>query len=298
VNPRAAELQGAMSEEISAAIDTATEQLSRLTVVALAVIGVIIAARLATSFMRRLVWRRVDVQALPASTYVLINNTITVVVVIIATTILLALLGATWASLVAALSISTLAVVLGLQDLLKSLLGGAFIIIDRPFEVGDRIKVRDISGEVVDLRVRTTILRGTDGARVALPNSMILTDALTNLDEQIEAATLILVSGINGDPSATRKVVEGTLAQEPSLASQIKVTVESMARLRGLTERSIWGREDAKKRAPGEELAVPLRIRLVLKEEDANRDLELAVVRRIRSLFPEAVIDVRRGART
>jgi small-conductance mechanosensitive channel len=287
-----------MSEEISAAIDTATEQLSRLAVVALAVIGVIIAARLATSFMRRLVWRRVDVQALPASTYVLINNTITVVVVIIATTILLALLGATWASLVAALSISTLAVVLGLQDLLKSLLGGAFIIIDRPFEVGDRIKVRDISGEVVDLRVRTTILRGTDGARVALPNSMILTDALTNLDEQIEAATLILVSGINGDPSATRKVVEGTLAQEPSLASQIKVTVESMARLRGLTERSIWGREDAKKRAPGEELAVPLRIRLVLKEEDANRDLELAVVRRIRSLFPEAVIDVRRGART
>lgn len=284
-----------MPEEFDSTIQTASSQLMLLAESALQIALVIVVARLATGLIRRIVWRRIDIQNVPATTYVLVNNGVTVVVIIVALTILLAIWGATWASLLAALSVSTLAIVLGLQDLLKSVLGGAFIILERPFEVGDRIKVRDISGEVADMRLRTTVLRNDEGVRVAVPNSIILTDPLTNYDEPLAAAGLIMVHHLKGDPSEVRANIERVLAQDPALDHSVRITVESQRQWRPLIH--VADGFSRTRRGPVPTGTGPLRVRIVLLEEDPARVSEREIVRRLKALYPAAEVELRRGSR-
>src|SRR5687768_2300418 len=54
----------------------------------------------------------------------------------------------------AALGSAALAIGLGLQDLIKNLIGGLVVVEDRPYQVGDRIKIAEAYGEVVQIGLR------------------------------------------------------------------------------------------------------------------------------------------------
>lgn len=111
---------------------------------------------------------------------------------------ILASFGANWTGLLAVLSAFTVAIGLSLQDVMKNFFAGIILLIERPFQVGDRVKVRDVEGEVQGIDVRTTLIRNTQGAMVLVPNALMFTEVLTNrshfrtrrLDLAIEASTL------------------------------------------------------------------------------------------------------------
>jgi len=88
--------------------------------------------------------------------------------------------GASWTGLLTFLSASTVAVALAIQDVLKNFVAGLFLLIERPFRVGDVIKVRDVNGEVQGIDVRTTLVRSGDGSLVMIPNAVVYTEILTN----------------------------------------------------------------------------------------------------------------------
>lgn len=67
---------------------------------------------------------------------------------------------------------------LSFADVVKSLLAGALLFIDRPYGLGDTITVRGMEGIVEDLRLRTTRLRLPDGRAAFVPNAIMLTDAV------------------------------------------------------------------------------------------------------------------------
>jgi MscS family membrane protein len=77
----------------------------------------------------------------------------------------------------AALTSAALAIGLGLQDLIKNLIGGLVIVTDRPYQTGDRVRVGGAHGEVVQIGLRSTKIRGPDGSLVTVPNA----DALTQI---------------------------------------------------------------------------------------------------------------------
>lgn len=89
-------------------------------------------------------------------------------------------LGVNSTGLLAFLSASTVAISLSLQDIIRNFVAGIILLIERPFRVGDRIRVRDISGEVQGIDVRTTHIRNTEGALVHIPNATIYTEVLVN----------------------------------------------------------------------------------------------------------------------
>lgn len=101
---------------------------------------------------------------------------------IIATSVLAVLgsFGASWTGLLTFLSASTVAVALSIQDVLKNFVAGLFLLIERPFRVGDAIRIRDVSGEVQGIDVRTTLVRSSDGSLVMIPNAVVFTEVLTN----------------------------------------------------------------------------------------------------------------------
>lgn len=83
-------------------------------------------------------------------------------------------------TIVAALGVSGLAVTLALQDVLRNFIAGFYILLEKPFNIGDRISLRDVNGEVLGIELRTTLLRTTSGAAVIVPNSVVMTEIVTN----------------------------------------------------------------------------------------------------------------------
>ena len=89
--------------------------------------------------------------------------------------------------LVATLGVGSLAIALAAQTVLADTLAGFTIMMDRPFAVGDRILLpKSIGGtygewgDVVEIGLRTTRVRSTDGVLLTVPNSVITKDVVAN----------------------------------------------------------------------------------------------------------------------
>jgi small-conductance mechanosensitive channel len=83
-----------------------------------------------------------------------------------------------------------LAIGLGAQDLIKNVIAGILILMDRPFRVGDMIQVGDHYGEVTNIGLRSTSIQTFDDSSVCLPNALVLGVAVANsnsgaLDEMV-----------------------------------------------------------------------------------------------------------------
>lgn len=66
------------------------------------------------------------------------------------------------------------------QDILKNVFGGIMIILDRPFQVGDKIEVNDHYGEVIAIGLRSIRIVTQDDSIVSIPNSEIVNTAVSN----------------------------------------------------------------------------------------------------------------------
>jgi small conductance mechanosensitive channel len=75
--------------------------------------------------------------------------------------------------ILASAGILGLAIGFGAQGLVKDVITGAFIVLERQFSVGDVVKIGDRSGVVEILGLRTTILRDIEGTAHIIPNSKI-----------------------------------------------------------------------------------------------------------------------------
>jgi small-conductance mechanosensitive channel len=201
-----------MTSTFESRLKDALDSLVALGVGMLQAIIVILLARYFYRFVHNRVLRRLDSPELSNEGRTVINIGTTVVVGIAAATVLLALWGVTWSSIIAAISLGTVGILLGLQDVLKSLIGGIFLALERPYSIGDRIQVRDVTGRVIGIDLRTTVLRSDDGHRVVAPNSIVFTDTMTNYSLRRQISTTLIVSGISGTPVELTKSIETALA--------------------------------------------------------------------------------------
>jgi len=87
-------------------------------------------------------------------------------------------------SLVTALGVGSLAIGLAAKDTLANMVSGFTLMIDRPFRIGDRIQVGpkagDVAGEVVDIGLRSTKIKGDDNNYLIIPNSELCNSTLVN----------------------------------------------------------------------------------------------------------------------
>ena len=82
--------------------------------------------------------------------------------------------------------IAGIAVALAAKETLADILAGIFLIADRPIRIGDRIIIDKIGqhwggwGDVVDIGLRRTMIRNTDGVVVNYPNSVLANSTIKN----------------------------------------------------------------------------------------------------------------------
>src|SRR3989442_12974634 len=79
------------------------------------------------------------------------------------------------------LSVVGLVIGLSLQDILKNFFAGIWVLVERPFRIGDEIEVAGYSGSAEEIAFRTTQLRTADGREVIVPNGTFMTTAVLTL---------------------------------------------------------------------------------------------------------------------
>lgn len=85
-------------------------------------------------------------------------------------------------SLITALGIGSLAIGLAAKDTLAHMISGFTLMLDRPFQIGDRIKLSSgLVGDVVDIGLRSTKIQGLDTTITIIPNSDLCNSALVNM---------------------------------------------------------------------------------------------------------------------
>lgn len=85
----------------------------------------------------------------------------------------------------AAVGSAAIAIGLGAQDLIKNLVGGLVVLTDRPYQLGDRVKIGDAYGEIDHIGLRSTKLTTPEDTRVTIPNANILSDQVFNANSGV-----------------------------------------------------------------------------------------------------------------
>lgn len=103
----------------------------------------------------------------------------------LATFIVMSIFAPSRDTLLAVLASVGIALGLGAQDLVKNIIGGIVILVDRPYQLGDRVKLGDAYGEIDHIGLRSTKLTTADDTRVTIPNSDILSGKAWNANSGV-----------------------------------------------------------------------------------------------------------------
>ncbi|MBV9691434.1 MAG: mechanosensitive ion channel [Ktedonobacteraceae bacterium] len=96
------------------------------------------------------------------------------------------------------IGILTVALAVAVQDILKDLVAGFYILIERPFHIGDQISTTDggvtYTGTIEDVQLRATKLHLVSGEEVIIPNSLIFGNSVVNNTSYSERRATLAVS--------------------------------------------------------------------------------------------------------
>lgn len=84
-------------------------------------------------------------------------------------------------TIVAGLSIGSLAIGFAAKDSIENLFGTFTVLLDKPFQLGDYVRVEGNEGTVEDVGFRSTRLRTPDDSLVTVPNAMFIRAIVDNL---------------------------------------------------------------------------------------------------------------------
>jgi CRP-like cAMP-binding protein/small-conductance mechanosensitive channel len=121
-------------------------------------------------------------------------------------------------SILATSAMITAVVAFAMQDTLGNILGGLALQLDNSVEVGDWIKVDDISGRVVDIRWRSTLVETRNWETVVFPNSQLMKNKFLVLgrrtDQPVQWRRWVWFSvGLDTAPTRVVTVVEDSILQ-------------------------------------------------------------------------------------
>lgn len=83
-------------------------------------------------------------------------------------------------TIMAMMGSSALALGFAAQDIVKNIFGGLLILLDRPFQIGDRVNIDNSYGEVMNIGLRNTQINTLDDSIVTVPNAKIISDNVSN----------------------------------------------------------------------------------------------------------------------
>ena len=122
-------------------------------------------------------------------------------------------------------SVGALAVSLAAQDLLSNIIGGITIFLDKPFKIGDAVRIEGRDGRVEAIGLRSTRVRTSDGFLLTIPNKSIGNTIVANITSRPTIKTEINI-GITYDTTAKQlqsalEIVRDIYASHPKTQNAV-----------------------------------------------------------------------------
>ena len=105
--------------------------------------------------------------------------------------------------LLAGLGLGGLAFALAAKDMVGNFFGGIAILTDKPFKLGDRIKVETVEGHVREIGLRSTRVETLAGTLVTIPNSKMVDSILENVTRE-EARRVVIDLDVEYDTTVKK----------------------------------------------------------------------------------------------
>ena len=121
-------------------------------------------------------------------------------------------LGFELTSLLAGLGISGLAFALAAKDSISNFFGAITVLLDRPFKVGDWVVIGTSEGEVIEINLRTTLVRTSLDTIITIPNANLVNIPVENWGKRRWRRWQSMVHlDINSDPEKVEAFCQQTL---------------------------------------------------------------------------------------
>lgn len=204
---------------------------------------VVVVAVAALWFMHRVVFRQLA--RLAASTDNDLDDRLVhfarrftgIVVAFITLAALLNVHGVEVTPLFAGAGIAGIIIGLAAKEAITDVLAGIFLIADRPLRIGDRVKIDPIGGhwggwgDVIDIGLRRTTVRNTDGVVVSYPNGSLAAAVVTNFtfERRPVRVRVRFQTDYSADPTRVRTLASEALKGVPGvLPETVEVVLVSM----------------------------------------------------------------------
>ena len=132
----------------------------------------------------------------------LVGKTLKGVIIVVAVFTVLGNLGFDIRTALASVSVVGLALGLAAQDTVANLFGAVSVFVDKPFKIGDRVRIGEVDGTVEEMGLRSTRVRSLDGFLITVPNKNVGAATVINITRRptIRASfSLGLVYGTTAD---------------------------------------------------------------------------------------------------
>jgi len=181
--------------------------------------------------------------------------------------------------LLAGASIMGVALSFAAKDTLSNLIAGVLLIVDRPFEVGDRIeiwgapKLQASWGDIVEIGIRATKIRTTDNIMVIIPNNEIMRRDIINYTASGASIRLRIPIGIAYDADVEK--AKALCLQAADECEYVKKRPAPACILRSFGASSI-----------------DLQLRVWIEDARRRRDADDWLTERVKTLFDGAGIEI------
>jgi small-conductance mechanosensitive channel len=97
----------------------------------------------------------------------------------------------------------------GLQNIVNNFVSGLILLFERPVQVGDTVQIGEVLGEVRRIGIRASTVRTFEGAEVILPNSELISQAVTNwtLSDRLRRIDVNVGVAYGTDPEVVLKLL-------------------------------------------------------------------------------------------
>lgn len=140
-------------------------------------------------------------------------------------------LGINITALVAGMGVGGIAIALAVQTILGDLFGSMSIALDKPFVVGDMLRIDDIEGTVEQVGIKSTRLRSVTGEQIILSNADVLKSRVRNLGRMAERRVALTIGILYETPPDLVDRVSGIVQQVVTAQPDTRFVSCTLARL-------------------------------------------------------------------
>jgi small-conductance mechanosensitive channel len=171
------------------------------------------------------------------------------------------------------------------QSILGNLISGIFLMIERPFKLGDAVDIQNTVGIIENISIISTTIRTWDGLHIRVPNQTIFTSNITNFVSNVARRFEYLVGIRYSDDAAKAiEIIKAILEEETFVLknpeplvfveklgdSSVNITVKiwgPISEWYGLKQKLLWNIKSALEEN-GIEIPFPQRVVWMQKESN------------------------------